>query len=197
MLPPSVGDWHGDCPRRSMTALSGAYFVGSIALGGYVANGSDVDIVGVSERDAPGSWSSKQSSRAQVSCRFQPEPCPHNSGTLSALPRDRCPFSAGLRTDRAHLAYLAPIGAADEAFSEGAAVDIARFLLRSRHFARPRITSRRAVAPLCLAMTSRCHPRIRDAGRLALHSTRRNRHSSRPRRSGRPSRSAKGEGTQP
>ena len=65
MLPHSVGDWHGDCQRRSMTALSGAYFVGSIALGGYVANGSDVDIVGVSERDAPGSWSSVASSSAR------------------------------------------------------------------------------------------------------------------------------------
>ena len=42
MLPPSAGDWHGDCARRLMTALSGAYFVGSIALGGYVANESDV-----------------------------------------------------------------------------------------------------------------------------------------------------------
>ncbi len=29
--------------------------------------------------------------------RFQPEPCPDNSGTLSALRRNRCPFSAGLR----------------------------------------------------------------------------------------------------
>ena len=35
--------------------------------------------------------------RLRSGARFQPEPCPDSSGTLSALRRNRCPFSAGLR----------------------------------------------------------------------------------------------------
>lgn len=53
MVPADVASFGRELARRLTEALDGglvgAYFVGSIALGGYVANESDVDIVGVSE----------------------------------------------------------------------------------------------------------------------------------------------------
>ncbi len=53
MVPADVASFGRELARRLVEALDGglvgAYFVGSIALGGYVANESDVDIVGVSE----------------------------------------------------------------------------------------------------------------------------------------------------
>lgn len=57
MVPADVASFGLRLARRLSEALDdglvGAYFVGSIALGGYVANESDVDIVGVSEREVP------------------------------------------------------------------------------------------------------------------------------------------------
>lgn len=53
MVPADVASFGRELARRLTEALDGglvgAYFVGSAALGGYVANESDVDIVGVSE----------------------------------------------------------------------------------------------------------------------------------------------------
>lgn len=52
MVPTEAAEFGRDVPGRLRQALSdelvGAYFVGSIALGGYVAGESDIDIVAVS-----------------------------------------------------------------------------------------------------------------------------------------------------
>jgi Domain of unknown function (DUF4111) len=57
MVPTEVDTFGLQLVRRLAEALGGglvgAYFVGSIALGGYVADESDVDIVGVSEHQVP------------------------------------------------------------------------------------------------------------------------------------------------
>jgi hypothetical protein len=58
MVPADIDAFGRQLARRLAEALDGglvgAYFVGSIALGGYVADESDVDIVGVSEHQVPG-----------------------------------------------------------------------------------------------------------------------------------------------
>lgn len=57
MVPTDVPSFGRELARRLDEALDGglvgAYFVGSVALGGYVADESDVDIVGVSEHQVP------------------------------------------------------------------------------------------------------------------------------------------------
>lgn len=57
MVPADVASFGRELARRLEEALDGglvgAYFVGSIALGGYVADESDVDVVGVSEHQVP------------------------------------------------------------------------------------------------------------------------------------------------
>ena len=56
-VPDNVAAFGRELARRLAEALDGgligAYFVGSIALGGYVAGESDIDIVGVSEHQVP------------------------------------------------------------------------------------------------------------------------------------------------
>jgi hypothetical protein len=57
MVPADVACFGRELARRLADALDGglvgAYFVGSIALGGYIADESDVDIVAVSEHQVP------------------------------------------------------------------------------------------------------------------------------------------------
>lgn len=57
MVPRDVDLFGRELARRLADALDGglvgAYFVGSIALGGYVARESDVDVIGVSEHRVP------------------------------------------------------------------------------------------------------------------------------------------------
>lgn len=57
MVPADVGSFGRQLAWRLAEAfdggLVGAYFFGSIALGGYVADESDVDIVGVSAHQVP------------------------------------------------------------------------------------------------------------------------------------------------
>jgi hypothetical protein len=57
MVPGEVETFGRELTRRLADALDGglvgAYFVGSIALGGYVAGESDVDVIGVSEQRVP------------------------------------------------------------------------------------------------------------------------------------------------
>ncbi|HTW07439.1 MAG TPA: aminoglycoside adenylyltransferase domain-containing protein [Acidimicrobiales bacterium] len=57
MAPPDVAAFGRELAERLAEALDGglvgAYFVGSVALGGYIAGESDVDIVAVSEHQLP------------------------------------------------------------------------------------------------------------------------------------------------
>jgi Domain of unknown function (DUF4111) len=57
VVPADIASFGQELARRLAEALDGSlvgsYFVGSVALGGYVADESDVDIIGVSEHQVP------------------------------------------------------------------------------------------------------------------------------------------------